>query len=335
MGNDNSQALVSVADVLFYDPDTDAYLGEGFAFTQSSLVQEVQAIEHRGGYLNGLLYNIKHSKNVTVQMESATFKLEYLAFQTGTGIQTALSEVYKFDECVDFVAGVGTTASTPVGQVVVRKPDGTIVSITPTGSTVNTGDTAFTGKATVAYAYNKTVQSVLIDTKTQPLTVKAVLRVRAFDQSKQVGDYEIIIPKLKFDGSINLSLASDTISTFALGGTALQNIGDCGKTYYAEYKFIPVDDEELSAVTAIFATPNTYALSLTGTDTATATILGYRGGVYANETLVNTDITFVSDTPAIATVDANGLITAVSEGTAIITATYQGLQETINVTVGA
>ena len=335
MAIDKGQALVSVADVAFFDPSTDAFLGEGLALTNSSLVQEVQAMEQRGGYLNALLFNIKHSKNVKVDMTSATFKMEYLAFQTGTSIITGLSNVYKFDECVTFTNGVGTVSETPVGKVFVRKPDGTIVTVTPTGSSVNTGDSSFNGQSNVMYQYNATVQKVTIDTKTQPLTVKAVLKVRAFSQEKQIGTYEITVPRLKFDGSINLNLASDAVSTFGLSGTALEIADDCGNSYYADVKFVPIDDSDISAVVAICASPNAYSFSLAGTKTATATIIGIRNGVYANAILANADVTFVSATPATATVNSAGLITGIAQGTTTITATYQGLQETISVTVGA
>ncbi|WP_458120688.1 S-layer homology domain-containing protein [Paenibacillus sp. Z6-24] len=44
-------------------------------------------------------------------------------------------------------------------------------------------------------------------------------------------------------------------------------------------------------------------------------------------------LTYTSSNPGVATVDANGLITAVNAGTAVITAEYQGLSVRINVTV--
>jgi hypothetical protein len=335
MAIDKGQALVSVADVAFFDTTSGAFLGEGLALTNSSLVQEVQAMEQRGGYLNALLFNIKHSKNVTVEIESATFKMEYLAFQTGTPIITGLDNVYKFDECVTFTNGTGVVSGTPVGNVFVRMPNGTIATVTPTGSTVNTGESSFNGQANVMYQYNTNVQKVTIDTKTQPLTVKAVLKVHAFSQEKEIGTYEITVPRLKFNGSINLNLASDAVSTFGLGGTALEIADDCGSSYYAEVKFIPLDDADLTAVVALCASPNTYSFSLAGTKTATVTILGIRNGVYANTILANAEVTFVSAAPATATVNSAGLITGVAQGSTTITATYQGLQEIISVTVGA
>ena len=41
-------ALVSVADVLFFNPTTGDYMGEGLALTNSTITQEVQSIEQTG-----------------------------------------------------------------------------------------------------------------------------------------------------------------------------------------------------------------------------------------------------------------------------------------------
>lgn len=331
-------ALVSVADVLFFNPVTDAYMGEGLALTNSTITQEVQSIEQRGGYLNALLFDIKHSKNVTVELESATFKMEYLAFQTGTPIVTGLAGVYKFDECVSFTNGVGVTKETPLGNVYVRMPDGIVKTIAPTGKNIDIGMSKFSGSLQVVYKYNKDkVDQITIDTKTQPLTVKAVMRVHVLSQDGVEGYIEITIPRLKFNGSITLNLTSDAVSSFGLGGTAQEVATDCGESYYADVKYIS-GSEETTPVEAIVASPNVLTLSLAGVHEATANIIGVRSLPYSNIMLDNTKVTFeTSDNQKVTVTDA-GVITGIAEtgGTAVtVTATYEGLQDTINVTVGA
>lgn len=328
-------ALVSVADVLFFNPTTDEYIGEGLALTNSTLTQEVQSIEQRGGYLNALLFNIKHSKNVTVELESATFKMEYLAFQTGTTIVSGLAGVYKFDECVAFTNGVGSTAETPLGKVWVRMPSGSVSSFTPTGSSVNIGMADFTGSLQVVYQYNQTVDQITIDTKTQPLTVKAVMRVHVLSQDGVEGFIEITIPRLKFDGSITLTMTSDAVSTFSISGTAQEYATDCGDAYYADVKYIAGTEETTTAVENIVASPNVLTLSLAGTNSATANIVGVRSTPYSNITLDNEDLTFESANTATATVTNAGVITGVAEGSTTITVSYEGLQDIITVTVTA
>ena len=330
-------ALVSVADVLFFNPVTDAYMGEGLALTNSTITQEVQSIEQRGGYLNALLFDIKHSKNVTVELESATFKMEYLAFQTGTPIVSGMSGVYKFDECVSFTNGVGSTKETPLGNVYVRMPSGMVKTIVPTGKNIDIGMADFSGSLQVVYQYSESVDQITIDTKTQPLTVKAVMRVHVLNQDGVEGFIEITIPRLKFNGSITLNLTSDAVSTFNIGGTAQEVATDCGESYYADVKYFSAAEEVVTPVEAIVASPNVLTFSLTGVKEATANIIGVRSLPYSNITLDNKKVTFKSaDADKVSVTDA-GVITgvAVTDTPVAITVTYEGLQDTINVTVGA
>lgn len=333
MGINKGLALVSVADVLFFNPVTDAYIGEGLALTNSTINQEVESIEHRGGYLNALLFDIKHSKNVSVELESATFKMEYLAFQTGTPIVTGMAGIYKFDECVSFTAGVGELADTPVGNVFVRMPNGAVKTITPTGKSVNIGEAEFSGQLQVIYRYNKTVDQVTIDTKTQPLLVKAVMRVHVLTQDGIEGFIEITIPRLKFNGSITLNMAADAVSTFGLSGTAQEYTDDCGEGYYADVKYISNSEDADIPVEAIVAQPNVLTLDAGSSETATINVIGVRSQPYSNVMLDNADVTFVSGADGKATVTPEGVITAVADGDVTITVSYSGLQDVVNVTV--
>lgn len=327
-------ALVSVADVLFFDPISDAYIGEGLALTNSTLTQEVQSIEQRGGYLNALLFDIKHSKTLTVEMESATFKMEYLAFQTGTSIQTALTGVYEFGDCVSFTGGKGETSKTPIGNVYVRMPNGTVKSVAPTGKSIDIGMASFNGQSQVIYMYNDNVQALTIDTKTQPLTVKAVLRIHTLTQDGVEGYLEIIIPRLKFDGSITLNLSSDAVSTFGFSGTAQEYADDCGNAYYAQVKRILPEAE--IAVESIVASPNVMNLTLGGNfASATANVIGIRSTPYANTIMDNSKLTFESTDAQTASVTPQGVVTGKKAGNTTIKVTYEGLQDLISVTVAA
>lgn len=329
-------ALVSVADVLFFDPVTDAYIGEGLALTNSTLTQEVQSIEQRGGYLNALLFDIKHSKTLTIEMESATFKMEYLAFQTGTQIQRALTGVYEFADCVSFTNGKGTTSKTPVGNVYVRMPNGTVKSITPTGKSIDIGVSDFNGQSQVIYMYNDTIEALTIDTKTQPLTVKAVLRIHTLTQDGIEGYLQITVPRLKFDGAITLNLSADAVSTFGFSGTAQEYADDCGNAYYAQVKRIFGDTEGEVAVESIVASPNVMNLTLGGNfASATANVIGVRSTPYANTTIENSKLTFESNDAQTATVTQDGVITGKKAGNTTVKVTYEGLQDLISVTVDA
>lgn len=327
-------ALVSVADVLFFNPTTGDYMGEGLALTNSTLTQEVQSIEQRGGYLNALLFDIKHSKNITVELESATFKMEYLAFQTGLPIFSGASSVYKFDECVSFTNGVGATKDTPLGNVFVRMPNGMVKKIKPTDKNVDIGMSNFTGSLQVVYQYSEEVDQVTIDTKTQPLTVKAVMRVHVISQDGVEGYIQITIPRLKFNGSITLNMTSDAVSTFSLAGTAQEYATDCGEAYYADVKYIADSEEAVIPVEDIVASPNVLTFSMAGVKTATANIIGIRSVPYSNVSLDNSKLTFQSSDDETVSVTKEGLMTGLKTGTATITVSYEGLQDIITVNVG-
>ena len=327
-------ALVSVADVLFFNPTTGDYMGEGLALTNSTLTQEVQSIEQRGGYLNALLFDIKHSKNITVELESATFKMEYLAFQTGLPIFSGASSVYKFDECVSFTNGVGATKDTPLGNVFVRMPNGMVKKIKPIEKNVDIGMNNFTGSLQVVYQYSEEVDQVTIDTKTQPLTVKAVMRVHVISQDGVEGYIQITIPRLKFNGSITLNMTSDAVSTFSLAGTAQEYATDCGEAYYADVKYIADSEEAVTPVEDIVASPNVLTFSMAGVKTATANIIGIRSVPYSNVSLDNSKLTFQSSDDETVSVTKEGLMTGLKTGTATITVSYEGLQDIITVNVG-
>lgn len=333
---DKGLGLVSVADVVFFDPVDDTYIGDGLAMTDTSLTQEVQSIQQRGGYLNSLLFDVKIGKSVTVTLTSATFKMEYLAFQTGTSILTDnFNDIYKFNECVVFTNGVGQTADMPTGNVFVKLPSGAVKSIKPQGSSVDIGMPTFSGSLQVTYRYNESASRVVIDAKSQPLVVKAVMKAHIIDQNGKEGTLQITIPRLKLNGSITLTMTSDAISTFEVGGTALEYDPGCGEGgYYATVTIINPQSGEVIPVSDIVASPNRMTLSLAGNKSATANVIGVRSAPYSNVVLDNANLTFASSDNETASVTDAGLITGLKAGDAQITVSYQGLQDIISVSVG-
>ena len=147
------QALVSVAEVKFYDPITDYELGSAFALTDSGISSDMQSAEVRGGFMNQLLFDIKHTRSFSINFTSATFKPVYLAFQTGTDIVVGAKKVYIFDDCVTATNGELTLSRKPVGPVNVQLPNGTMIDIaTPDSETVNVGS-GINGECICSYAY--------------------------------------------------------------------------------------------------------------------------------------------------------------------------------------
>lgn len=333
------QALVSVAEVKFYDPTTDYELGSAFALTDSGINSEMQNAEVRGGFMNQLLFDIKHTRSFSVNFTSATFKPIYLSFQTGTNIVVGAKNVYMFNDCVTAADGMITLSKTPVGPVNVQLPNGTIIDIANPGSATFSVGAGIDGECICAYAYNNAqVSNISINSDTQPKTVKAVMHVRAQEQDGTIGTYEIVIPRLKFTGTIDFSFTADGVSSTNISGTALSytDNGACGQQKYADWTFIP-DTASIVSPIAIASVPSKIALVVDGT--ATPSIYAIRGGTYSNE-LLTSKLAFATTDSSVITVNAtSGLITAVGAGSGIVSVTYDAaglnLGTTIAVTVTA
>lgn len=331
------QALVSVAEVKFYDPITDYELGSAFALTDSGMSSDMQSTEVRGGFMNQLLFDIKHTRSFSINFTSATFKPVYLAFQTGTDIAVGAKDVYMFSDCVTATNGDLTLSKTPVGPVNVQLPNGTIIDVAkPSSAAINVG-AGVNGECICSYAYNNAqVSNIAINADTQPKTVKAVMHVRAQEQDGTIGTYEIVIPRLKFTGTIDFSFTADGVSSTNISGTALSytDNNSCGQQKYADWVYIP-DTASIVDPIAIASVPSKINLAATGK--ITPTIYAIRGGLYSNE-LLTSKLKFATDNVGFATVDENsGEITGVADGVANITVTYDenglNLGTTIAVTV--
>lgn len=333
------QALVSVAKVRFYDPVTDYELGSAYALTESSIDSSMQSAEVRGGFMNQLLFDIKHTRSFSVNFTSATFKPYYLAFQTGTNIVVGAKNVYMFDDCVTATDGAITLSKTPVGPVNVVFPDGTIHDYAkPDSATFNLGED-IDGECLCSYAYSDAeVSNIAINADTQPKTVKAVMHIRAQEQDGTIGTYEIVIPRLKFTGTINFSFTADGVSSTNISGTALSyaDANSCGQEKYCDWTFI-ADTAKIVQPIAIFSNPS--KISLVEGSTITPAIFAVRGGLYSNELLTD-KLAFASANGEIASVGATtGVISGVAAGTTTITVTYDStglnLGTTITVVVTA
>lgn len=316
--------FISTADVKILDPKTNKEIGEALALTESAFNSEIQEIIVRGGYLNPILFDVKHSRELTISMTSATFKPEYFAMQTGTTIQTALKDVYVFNECQQATSGSITLNKQPVaGMVHVTLPNGTVTDVAFTqGSKVISVGGSVNGECLCSYYYSRAnTETIVVDTKKEPMTVKIIMNIHYREQNGSQGVYQITVPLLKFNGTLNLSFTADGVSTTNLGGRALAYTGSCGEQRYADLSLIP-DDESVVIPTAIKAIPD--KINLVAGGTATANILAVMPELYANVNLKNGGtLTFASATPAKASVVAQtGVITGVVTGTAVITATY-------------
>lgn len=333
MGKKNKEFLISTANVAFYYNNALAF--SGTTSLNSSFTVSMEDKEITGGQLNKLLYKMKYGRKIAASIEMAEWNLAFIAANAGTSIVTALKDVFKIAECVTLTAGVGTLAKTPVAgtKVYVEKADGSIVEVTPSGSTITVGSED--GMVNATYQFNQSVRRVTIDTDSTPLCGKLIMSAQRHNNAVgKVGEVQIEVPSFQVSGAFEIALSADGNTTTKIDGDALAVQGDTCTTGDV-YAYISEIDDNAStvAVADIVATPSVTSVAVSATKTIT--VIGLRGGMYANVSIDNEDCTFTSDTPATATVSAGGVITGVAGGTAYITVTYGALNDVIKVTVTA
>lgn len=323
--------LVSTADVAFR-------IGNSLAFTgktslNTSLNVTMQDTEISGGKGSKLLYKYKYGRRLALTIEQAEWSLAFIAANVGTNIFTGLKDVFVIGECVTLTSGVGTLLKTPVGAVHVEKSDGTIVNVTPTGTSITVGSS--NEKVHVTYQYNTDVRRVTIDADSTPLLGEMILSADRFSNGTgKTGEVQIVVPSFQVSGNFDVNLEATGATTTAISGDALAVEGEtCADgNVYAYITEIPISATTVP-VADISATPS--IVSLVVGATRNITVVGIKGGMYSNVAIENADCTFVSDTTAKATVSSSGVITAVAAGTALITVTYNGIKDVISVTVTA
>lgn len=312
------EVLVSVADCKMINPKTGEEIGEAIALTTSGIESTTQNIEVSGGYLNALLLDIRYGRRVNLTLESATFKMEYLAFQTGTSIRRKTMDVYEFNDCQTAASTTLTLKNTPTDIVHVSYHDGVTADMKATGNTINIPDKYVGTQVICSYYFGGEYETITVDATTEPMTVTLLMNVRARKQDGSQGTYQVKIPLFKFDGNFNLSFAADGASTMSIAGSSLAYTQDCGQMKYCDWTWIPADPDTYVPA-EIAAVPSKYSLAVG--QKVTPFIVGVRTPPYSNVTLVN-NLSYKSADEATATVTSKGVITAVAPGSTSVTVTY-------------
>lgn len=330
MSNQN-QFVVSVADAILIDEASDQIVLKAKSLLSTNLVQGVQNQEIRGGYGNMLLFDWSYQKDFQATLEDAIWSQDYLAINNGTQIISGIDKFYKQDEPVTLVGGVGEVFETPIGSVYVERPDGQIVTITPSGKTFTvaglTNENVF-----VTYQYNTSIEQVVADADKFPKALKLILKSKILNSDGSIkSEFEVIVPKYKPAGSFEINLAAAEASTSSITGKALvERDSKTGNQVYYYVNFKPVSGVATSFVN-IAAFPSEVELT-TGNTTQPLTVIGIQGGNRAN--VYNPEgTTFTSADTAVATVNSAGLVTRVGAGDTTITVTNGVYTDTVYVEV--
>ena len=337
MANNTKNFLVSTADFALYYNDILACTGTTNLNTSVEVSMQEQNVNAGKG--NKLVYSFKYGRELNVTLEAANWDLRYVAANTGSKITEGLTDVYKLGECVQLTGGIGVLSTTPIGQVAVELGDGNIITVDSDDTSIDLTAFGLTNESVKAtYQYNKVAKSITIDADTAPGVFRLVLDAeRHNNRVGKVGSIQIIVPSYQPSGNFTMNFTPDGVTSTNIDGKALAVEGDTCADGSAVYAYVKEFDETASAVsvTEIAATPATINLDHSDTSTtATISVIGLKGALYAPIELNNADCTFTSDHPEYATVgDHDGVVTAVGQGQAKITVTYNGKTDEVEVTV--
>ena len=337
MANVAKNFLVSTADFALYSNGILACTGTTNLNTSVEVSMQEQNVNAGKG--NKLVYSYKYGRELNVTLETANWDIRYIAINTASKIVEGLTDIYKLGECVQLTSGVGVLASEPVGNVAIELADGNIVTVEASGTSIDLTALGLTNESVKAtYQYSRVAKSITIDADSAPEIFTLVLDAEKHNNRLgKVGSIQITVPSYQPSGNFNMNFTPDGTTSTNIDGKALAVEGDKCSDGSAVYAYVKEFDETASAVsvTEIAATPATINLDSSDKDTtATISVVGLKGALYAPIELDNADCTFASDHPDFATVgEHDGVVKAVATGNAKITVTYNGKSDEVDVVV--
>lgn len=339
MNTKGKEFVVSVADFAFYINGVLACTGVTNLSSSISVSMQEQAVNAGKG--NKKVFSYKYGRELTAELEAADWKLEYIALQAGSQISKGLKDSYSLNECVTLVAGKGTIDHTPLtgAKVGVELPNGTFVEVTADGTSIDlTSYGLTTEKVKCTYQYNSISKRITIDAESTPYIGKLVLQADKHNSKKgKVGVVEIVIPSYSLDGNFDISFTPDGVVSTKLSGSALAVEGDACEDGSAVYAYISeIDDDNTDMAVSEIAISAPATTIKTGAN-MTLSVLGIIGVMYKPTELDPKDCTFsiVDAGNTALTVGAKtGVVSgATASGTATVKAVYNGLEDTIEITV--
>ena len=340
MNTKGKEFVVSVADFAFYVNDVLACTGTTNLSSSISVSMQEQAINAGKG--NQKVFSYKYGRELTVELEAADWKLEYIAMQTGSQIEKGIKDFYKLNECITLTNGVGTLGETPIGKVGIELPNRTFVEVTPEGKQIDlTRYGLGTGEVVVRATYQYRVMSkrITIDAESTPYIGKLVLQADKHNSKKgKIGTVEIVVPSYSLDGNFDISFTPDGVVSTQISGGALAVEGDTCADGNAVYAYVTeidtTDAADTDAYSEIVIVAPSKSVEVSGT--IQLSVEGIIGAMYKPVELEATDVTFASDAESVATVTTAGLVSGVAAGSAKITATTtDGLTDEVTITVVA
>lgn len=295
--------------------------------------------EVRGGGGNSLQGLYSHTSKFEVTLKDCLMDLMYVALQTGSTV-TSGGDIYTTETITTTVANQITVTGTPVafgnvgviGWYTIVGVEGT-TKISFTGSVASVGSLPIGSKVCVTYLIeDNSARVVEVLSNFIPSEVHLVFTLPLFKggidstnvaTTSQLGEWIVDVPRFKLDGALALATTASSSVGAELKGQALAYASNASCTttsIYATITEVIYGRDEFANVSDIAIADADVAVKVG----ATSTIKVYKifNDGTASSLVDNSKVSFVSATPSVATVGLHtGLVTGVSAGNSVITAT--------------
>lgn len=329
----------SVFDGFFYDPAGNLVF-KALANTDASVEVSTTKTEKKAGEGGATLWTVISDRSVTASMTAIDIQTEYIAANLGATIQITKSIFLTNKE---FRASEGkvtlpvvpsdkkATVTIRGNDIVISGVSGTELDLTAYGITNEC--------VNVTYLYEADGEIVPIPVSSSPMVGRLILKTKLYRSGVgEIGETGWDFPQFQLDGNFTHTTNTSDGGSFEITGSALKDnsgtscdgTGDTYGRYFKHY----YDEEMLYKFSSIIATPSDTVLSAGESETEQIKVYGMRGSNIAEVELTD-GVTYTVDKETYATVSPSGLITAVAEGSAVVTCTYKNLIAKVNVTVTA
>lgn len=157
----------------------------------------------------------------------------------------------------------------------------------------------------MVYAVQEMMDTIEISADSFPKAVRMELNVDIRSNNGKTGEVIIEVPNFKPNGAVEISMTHEGVASSSLAGSSLAD----KKGNYAYIKLRNLSEEKVQ-FTALAANPSRLVLdSAVAGDSQRISVLGIRGAGYSNVLLQNSDLTWTSKAPSIASVNADGVVT--------------------------
>lgn len=323
-----ANAKIFVGDTLVLNAST---------LSTSSINFNVSSTQLRGGQSNALFGQYFYDSAMTVDLTDIMWDLDWIAMNTGSVVENG-SNIFETEKIVLTAGGNGTVNGTPIaidnyGTIGwASKPDeNNWTRVIFSGKDFSVPGAADGDTYCVLYeSAQSAARRIVISSTFIPQTVKLVLTGLLYagevgatptalgENNSIAGRFEVVIPRFQFSGTQQLSLTSTGVSNTPMSGNALAVAAiDCSNSgYYAIITEYLNNAKWYDNVIDIAVAGGGIELTTGGDQMLVVRAIPTSGAAY---TIGNSNFTFTSKNPEIATVDETGLVKAVAAGETAIT----------------